>query len=87
MATHKSAGKRARQSLQRAARNLKIKSAVKTAVRTFRDALKSGDKAQAASALNAACRTLRKAGSKGVLHKTTVSRRVSRLEIAFNAVG
>lgn len=76
MAKHKSAAKRARQSLQREARNTALKSRVKRAVRKFREAV--GTDAGAAQ-LKTAEREIQKAASKGVLHKRTASRRVSRL--------
>ena len=84
MANHKSSKKRARQTPVRTARNQDIKSSVKTAVRTFREALKSGDKEKLAEAFRQATRSLRRAASKGVLHKANASRRVSRLTQAFN---
>ena len=87
MATHKSAAKRARQALSRAARNSMITTRVKTTTRVLRDALAKGDKTAAATALEVAAKQLRRAGSKGVLHKRTVSRRVSRLMRAANRAG
>jgi small subunit ribosomal protein S20 len=87
MATHRSAEKRARQALKRATRNQGIDNRVRTLVRDFRSALATGDKKKAETALGVATRELRKAASKGVLHKRTASRRVSRLVLAFNAAG
>ena len=86
MATHKSAEKRARQTIKRTERNTGIKSRVKSAVRLFREALASGDKTKISAAFNDATRSLRKAASKGILHKRTASRRVSRLAHAQDAV-
>ena len=79
MANHKSAVKRNRQSLKRRARNLNVREGVKDAVKKVRAAIVAKDPAQAAEALKAATKTLSKAGAKGVLHKRTASRRVSRL--------
>ena len=87
MARHKSAEKRARQSVKRAARNTGIQHHVKHVVRGFREALASGDKDKAAKALTVATRELQKAASKGVLHARNASRRVSRLVLAYNAGG
>ncbi len=84
MARHKSAEKRARQSVKRAARNSAVESRVKTQVRAFREALESGDKSKIDAALLSATRELQKAASKGVLHKRNASRRVSRLVLASN---
>ena len=83
MANHKSAKKRARQTVVRTARNKSIRSNVKSAVRSFREALAAGDKEAAKTALEQATQTIRKAGSKGFIHATAVSRRVSRLVKAF----
>lgn len=80
MAQHKSAKKRARQSLKRRARNRHLSSGLKTAVKAVRTA--SGDDATAA--LRSAEREIRKAASKGLLSKKQASRRVSRLAKAVN---
>ncbi len=84
MATHKSSEKRARQAIKRTARNTTLSSRVKSVVRDFRASLLKGDRTAAAAALNVATREIQKAGSKGILKKETVSRRVSRLNLAFN---
>jgi small subunit ribosomal protein S20 len=84
VATHKSAEKRARQTIKREARNLDRKSRVKSAVRAFREALAGGDKKKAEAALANATREVRKAASKGVVHARNASRHVSRLVLAFN---
>lgn len=87
MARHKSAEKRARQSVKRQERNTSIESGVKTLVRAFREAMSTGDKAKASEALAAASRGLQKAASKGVLHKRNASRRVARLAEACAGLG
>ncbi|HXZ85820.1 MAG TPA: 30S ribosomal protein S20 [Myxococcota bacterium] len=78
MATHRSAKKRHAQSLRRRARNNQIRKTVRGAVRKLRDAKAAGGK-NVSALLHDAERLLRKAASKGVLHKRTVSRTVSRL--------
>ncbi len=85
MANHKSAMKRARQTIVRTERNRVVKSRVRTAVRQFRDAIADGKLEEADALLKTATRELRKASSKGVFHKRTVSRRVSRLVQGLNA--
>lgn len=85
MARHKSAEKRARQAVRRQARNTAIDSSLKTQVRVFREALAAGERDKAKTALGVAMQGLQKAASKGVLHKRNAARRVSRLELAFNA--
>lgn len=84
VANHKSAIKRARQNEVRQVRNKSIRSRVKTAIRTYREALESGDLSEAVTALRTATRELRKASTKGIYHPRTASRRVSRLEQALN---
>lgn len=86
MASHKSAAKRARQSIKRTLRNARIRGRMKTAIRVFREALASGDRAVAEKALKRATRELRRAASDGVVHARNASRRVSRLVLALNKV-
>jgi small subunit ribosomal protein S20 len=78
MATHRSAKKRHVQSLKRRARNNQVRKTVRGAVRKLRDAAAAGS-GDRQTLLADAERLLRKASSKGVLHKRTVSRTVSRL--------
>lgn len=85
MANTKSAEKRNRQALKRRARNTTVRTTVKTAVKQAREAVASKDPQKAAEALKVAEKQLGKAASKGVMHKRTVSRRISRLAKAANA--
>jgi small subunit ribosomal protein S20 len=78
MATHRSAKKRHIQSLKRNERNNRIRKTVRGAVRKLRDAAAAGS-GEKQDLLKSAERLLRKASSKGVLHRKTVSRTVSRL--------
>ena len=84
MANIKSAKKRILVNRTKAERNKAIKSGVKTAVKKVNAAIEANDKAAAASALVAAATTIDKAASKGVYHKNTASRKVSRLAQAVN---
>lgn len=86
MATHKSAEKRVRQTLKRRDRNRTVKSHVRTLEKAFRQAADGGDADQAATKLRATERAMRRAASKGVLPKSQVSRRVSRLAKRLNQV-
>jgi len=79
VANHKSAKKRARQNPRRQARNRAVKGQVKTRVKRFLAAVDGGDAEAASQRLREAEGELRKAGSKGVLPKRRVSRKVSRL--------
>ena len=79
LANIKSAKKRVRVAEVRAARNKAVKSKVKTYVKKVEQAVADGDKAAAEAALVVATKEIAKAGSKGVYHKNTASRKVSRL--------
>lgn len=84
MANIKSAKKRILVNRTKAERNKAIKSGVKTAVKKVNAAIEAGDKAAASAALLNATSTIDKATSKGVYHKNTSSRKVSRLAAAVN---
>ena len=86
MANIKSAKKRVITSQVRADRNKAIKSKVKTYIKKVDAAVAAGDKAAAQAALLAATSEIDKATSKGVYHKNTASRKVSRLSKAVNAM-
>ena len=86
MANIKSAKKRILVNRTKAARNKSIKSAVKTAVKKVDAAVALKDKEAASSALVEAISTIDKAASKGVYHKNTAARKVSRLSKAVNSI-
>ena len=79
MANIKSQIKRNATNEKRRLRNKAIKSSLKTAVRSFREAAASGDKDAAVAALRAASTKLDKAASKGVIHKNQAANRKSSL--------
>jgi small subunit ribosomal protein S20 len=79
LANTASAEKRNRQAQKRRARNVAVRTGVKGAVKKVREALASGDAPGAKAALTGAVKALDGAASKGVLHKNTASRRISRL--------
>ena len=86
MANHPSAEKRNRQRAKRTQRNRGIKSAVRTQVKTVREAIASKDPAAAAKALTEASVAIAKAASKGALPKKAASRKVSRLASAVHGL-
>ena len=86
LANIKSAKKRILVNETKAARNKAIKSKVKTAVKKVDAAIAAKDAEAAKTALRAAIVEITKAGSKGVYHKKTVSRKISRLSKAVNAI-
>ena len=84
MANIKSAKKRILVTQTKTERNKAIKSEVKTYIKKVYAAIEAGDKAAADAALLAATSKLDKATSKGVYHKNTSSRKISRLSAAVN---
>ena len=86
MANIKSAKKRVLVNETRAARNKAIKSKVKTAIKKVNVAVGDKDVETAKTALKAAIVEISKAGTKGVYHKKTVSRKISRLTKTVNAI-
>jgi len=83
MNKHPSAQKRHRQSLKRHVRSQAIRSRVRTCVRHVREAIAARDADQANQRLQSAVRALDKAVTKGVLHRNTASRKISRLTLAL----
>ena len=79
MANTSSAKKAARQMIRRTEVNKGRRSRVKTEVRSVEEAIKSGDRAKAEAALRAAEPVLVRTAQKGMMHKKTASRKVSRL--------
>ena len=86
MANIKSAKKRILVSRTRADRNKAIRSGVKTAIKKVYAAIKTGDKEAAKAKPGAATKTIERATSKGVYHKTNAARKVSRLSKAVNGM-
>ena len=86
LANIKSAKKRILVNETKAARNKAIKSKVKTAVKKVDAAIAQKDAEAAKTALHTAIVEISKAGSKGVYHKKTVSRKISRLSKAVNGI-
>lgn len=79
MANTSSAKKAARQMITRTARNKSRRTRLKSTVRGVEEAIASGDKVAAAAALKAVEPVLVRTAQKGVIHKKTASRKVSRL--------
>ena len=83
MANHKSALKRIKQNTKRRMRNRMVKTRVKTAVKQVLAAEKN--KENPVAALVSAQSVIDKAAKKGVLHKKTAARKISRLSRRLNA--
>ncbi|MCR5002391.1 MAG: 30S ribosomal protein S20 [Lachnospiraceae bacterium] len=86
MANIKSAKKRILVIETKTERNKAAKSKVKTFVKKVYAAIDAGDKAAADEALKAAISEISKAASKGIYHKSTASRKISRLTKAVNKI-
>lgn len=84
MANIKSAKKRIVVNQTKALRNKMIKSAVKTAVKKVDAAVAANDKELAKAELLNATSVIDKAATKGVYHKDTASRKISRMNLAVN---
>jgi small subunit ribosomal protein S20 len=87
MANTKSAKKMVRKIAGRTEVNKSRRSRVRTFVRKVEEAVASGDKSAAINALKAAEPEIMRGVTKGVLHKNTASRKVSRLAARVKAVG
>ena len=87
MAHHKSAIKRIKQNAKRNARNKHVSSTMKTFIKRVREAVEAKDKVAATAALNAAIPVIDASATKGVIHKSNASRKVSRLTRLVNTLG
>ncbi len=87
MANSPSSKKRALQAERRADMNKARRSRMRTFIRKVEEAIASGDATAAAAAMRDAQPEIMRGVSKGVLHKNTASRKVSRLSSRVNALG
>ena len=87
MANSPQAKKRARQNEKRFAINKARRSRIRTYLRKVEEAIASGDKDAASAALKAAQPELMRGVTKGVYHKNTVARKMSRLSARVKAIG
>jgi len=87
MANTKSAKKMVRKIAARTEVNKARRSRMRSYVRKVEEAIASGDKAAAADALKEAQPEIMRAAGRGVIHKNTSSRKVSRLSARVKAMG
>lgn len=87
MANTPQSKKRARQSEARYAVNKARRSRIRTFLRKVEEALTAGDKDAAATALRSAQPELMRGVTKGVVHKNTAARKMSRLSARVKALG
>ena len=86
MANTDSARKRIRQIAKRTARNHARKSRMRTSIRKVEAAIAGGDKQAAEAALRAAQPEMQRAATKGVVHRNTVARKLSRLSARIKTI-
>ena len=86
MANIKSQQKRNRTNERARLRNKSVKSALRTAVRAFREAAAAGERDKAAELLVSTSRKLDKAASRGVIHKNQAANKKSALARALNKI-
>ena len=84
MANIKSKQKRVITNEKARQRNKSVRSAVRTEIRKFREAVTAGDKAAAEKQLRVASRALDKSVSKGVFHRNNAANKKSGMATAFN---
>lgn len=84
MANHKSALKRARQNEIRRMRNKSVKTKVKSIVKDVRLSVSENSKEASLKKLDTAKSNIDRAAQKGVIHKKTASRKISRLSKLVN---
>lgn len=85
MANHKSAIKRARQNELRRLRNKSVKTRIKTMVKDIRSAAAETSGADISAKINVVQSAIDKASKKGVIHKRTAARKISRLTKLANS--
>ena len=87
MANIKQQKKRVLTNEKRRQRNKSVRSATRTEIRKFREAVESGDKAAAEAQLRVASRKLDKAVTKGVFHRNNAANKKSNMARALNKLG
>lgn len=86
MANHKSAEKRARQTIKKTERNRFYRTRLKNITKAVREAAANNDKNAANEAFKIANKSIHAMVSRGFLKKQTASRRVSRLALLINKI-
>jgi small subunit ribosomal protein S20 len=86
MANHKSAAKRAKQTIVKTERNRFYKARIKNITKSVLEAVEANNKDEASKAMTSANSYFHHCVSKGILKKKTAARKVSRLQIKVNAL-
>ncbi len=87
MPNHKSAIKRAKQSIKRRTTNRHWLSSLRSDVKDVRTAITGADTEAAKGALPVAIRSLQRAAAKGIIHRNAARRTISRLTKQVNGLG
>ena len=86
MANHKSAAKRAKQTIVKTERNRFYKTRIKNVTKAVLTAVEANEKDKAVEAVKTVNSYLHHCVSKGILKKATAARKVSRLQLKVNAI-
>ncbi|MDA1323267.1 MAG: 30S ribosomal protein S20 [Proteobacteria bacterium] len=86
MANSPSAKKRVRQSERRTEINRDRRSRIRTSIKKVEESISSGDKTAAQAALKSAQPEIMRGAAKGITHKNTASRKISRLSARIKAL-
>ena len=87
MASHKSAIKRQKQALKKQEKNKSVKSMLKTLAKKVEQAVDAKSADSAKNALVKAMKAYDKAATAGIIHRTTASRKISRLSTKVGKIG
>ena len=87
LANHKSAAKRARQSIVKNERNATTKKTIRTVEKKLREAITNKKTDEAKTLLHTFTSKIGKAAQKGILHRNNASRKISRLSKSFAQMG
>lgn len=86
MANHKSAAKRAKQTIVKTERNRFYKTRIKNVIKEVLSSVEANDKDKATTAMKTANKYIHHCVSKGILKKGNAARKVSRLQTKVNAI-
>lgn len=86
MAHHKSAKKRIRQTIRRTATNRARTSRIRTFIKRVETAIAKGDALEARQALQVAAPEIQRSVHKGIMHRNTAARKISRLSQRVKAI-
>ena len=86
MANSAQAKKRARQTVKQREHNFSLRSRLRTAIKSIRQSIESGDKSTARAVFNKSVATIDSVADKGIIHKNKAARQKGRLSAAIKAM-